>query len=210
MKKTEQMTETLGVYLRAGELDLIRERAKLLGVSMAEMARMAIIPGYKRPSRPPRITSMPEYSVWRSMIARCYNEDDESFENYGARGIAVSAKWTGPDGFKRFLNDVGRRPSELHSIDRIDNDGDYTPGNVRWATRDQQCRNRRSNVMITVNGETLCMLDWANRLGVWSSTIAARLRLGWTEEDAVTKPVQPRNKRALCQKTNEPTEQKFC
>ncbi|HEY1814872.1 MAG TPA: hypothetical protein VGG74_21140 [Kofleriaceae bacterium] len=85
----------------------------------------------------------PEYSAWAAAIQRCTNPENQSFKNYGARGISVCARWLGNRGFTNFLADMGRRPSSKHSIDRINNDGNYEPSNCRWATAKQQARNKR-------------------------------------------------------------------
>jgi hypothetical protein len=86
--------------------------------------------------------STPEYDAWCDMKKRCYNPNYDGFENYGGRGIRVRyVKWR--KSFPVFFADIGHRPSYKHSLDRIDNDGHYEPGNVRWATAKQQARNRR-------------------------------------------------------------------
>lgn len=88
------------------------------------------------------LSKHPLYKVWQGMRNRCYNERQPHYPRYGGRGIRVCARWLGPDGFPNFLADMGERPDGL-SLDRIDNDGDYEPGNVRWATASQQALNRR-------------------------------------------------------------------
>lgn len=123
-------------------------------------------------------------------MRRCTNGSQDSFAQYGARGIGVSAAWTGEGGFERFLDHIGPIPSDQHQLDRIDGASGYEPGNVRWATSNEQQRNKSTNHRITVNGETLCLVEWANRLGVGHTTILRRIERGWSEEDAVTTPVK--------------------
>lgn len=129
----------------------------------------------------------PEYDAWAHMLQRCANVNDAGFFRYGARGIQVCQKWR--ESFEAFFADMGPRPTSKHSLDRIDNDGDYIPENCRWATRKQQNRNQRSNVWLTHDGQTLCMADWADKLGMNRSTLITRLRRGWSIERALSTPV---------------------
>lgn len=85
----------------------------------------------------------PEYRVWQGIRHRCLNPKDPSYPNYGGRGITICNRWMSANSFEVFLADVGPRPSDLHSLDRINNDGNYAPENVRWATRSEQVKNRR-------------------------------------------------------------------
>jgi hypothetical protein len=128
-------------------------------------------------------------STWHNMLRRCENPDDPGYQNYGGRGIGVCERWA--ESFRDFVADMGPRPSDAHSIDRIDNDGHYEPGNCRWATRHEQARNKRNNRNIMANGETLCVVAWADRLGCEPMVIWQRLASGWSEEQAVTEPIQP-------------------
>lgn len=128
----------------------------------------------------------PEYSAWAQMLQRCENKGNPSYCNYGGRGISVCDRWRS---FSQFLADVGARPSAKHSIDRINNDGNYEPGNVRWATRSEQNRNHRRLRMLTLNGETHCVVEWAERTGLPERTIRSRLQLGWSALDALTTAV---------------------
>jgi hypothetical protein len=132
----------------------------------------------------------PEYVAWQSMRRRCANPRTTSYEHYGGRGIRVCKRWRK---FEDFLADMGPRPSPEHSIDRYpDKDGDYEPGNVRWATRTEQARNTRVNRLITHDGQTLTVTEWSERTRIGASTIGERLRHGWSASDAITTPPQPR------------------
>ena len=115
-----------------------------------------------------------EYNIWQGMRQRCGNTNNQSYAWYGGRGIRVCAEWQGS--FEKFLAYMGRRPSSGHSIDRIDNDKGYEPGNVRWATTAEQSRNRSLNVMIEHDGRSACLEDWAAELGVSSVTLKWRLK----------------------------------
>lgn len=126
-----------------------------------------------------------EYHSWVAMIQRCYNENSKDYPNYGGRGIEVCDLWR--DSFEAFLMCVGKRPSPEYTIDRIDHNGNYEPGNVRWLTREEQTRNQRSNVNITIDGETKTVAEWAEdpRCSVSKFTVYKRLKRGWDPEKAV-------------------------
>jgi hypothetical protein len=126
------------------------------------------------------------YKAWHTMKCRCCKPDHSSHYWYGARGIRVCAAWC--ESFETFLRDVGPRPSRRHTLDRIDNERGYEPGNVRWATRAQQMRNTRSNRWLELHGERLTLRDWARRLGASHATIHTRLLRGWPLERALTTP----------------------
>lgn len=135
--------------------------------------------------------SIPERGVWSGMIRRCTNSASPTYQWYGGRGITVCAAWLAS--FEAFLADVGRRPSSGMTLDRIDNARGYEPGNVRWTTRLQNARNRRDNTLISIGGETLCLMAWCERAGLHHSTLQKRLRLGWPAERAVFEPVRRRS-----------------
>lgn len=128
-----------------------------------------------------------EFKTWRAMIARCTKPESQNYKLYGGRGIKVCSRWL--ESFSAFLQDMGPRP-EGHSIDRIDNNGNYEPANCRWATAKQQTRNTRKNRVIEFAGESLLITEWAERLGTKSSVINARLKAGWSVKQALTKPVR--------------------
>jgi len=100
----------------------------------------------------------PEYQVWSNMKMRCLNFNNKGYKNYGGRGIKVCKRWK--DSFKNFFEDMGERPSKYHSIDRIDNNGNYEPNNCRWATNLEQGRNKRKLRLVTINGQTKCLAEW--------------------------------------------------
>jgi hypothetical protein len=124
------------------------------------------------------------YSIWAGMKARCYNKNTKAYPNYGGRGINICERWLR---FECFRADMGDPPSGA-SIERIDNDKGYEPGNCCWATRAEQSRNRRNVRMITANGKTMTATEWAEESGIPFKTIFARLSKGWSESDAVTFP----------------------
>lgn len=120
---------------------------------------------------------------WEAMRARCLSPKHPHFHDYGGRGIGICERWSG---FDAFLSDVGPRPSSDRFLDRIDNGGSYEPGNVRWATRIEQHRNKRSNHLITAFGETLTLAEWSERTGLRKETIRMRLTRGWPAQQALT------------------------
>lgn len=133
----------------------------------------------------------PEHTCWSSMNTRCSNTAGKSYPRYGGRGISVCARWSGKDGYINFLNDMGRRPSSLHSIERINNDEGYSPTNCKWATRVEQATNRRTTKFITINGETFSMGEWERVRGLPKATVHQRInKLGWNETDAVLRPMR--------------------
>jgi hypothetical protein len=129
----------------------------------------------------------PEYRAWRGMNERCYYEQGVRYMAYGGRGIRVCQAWLGPVGFQTFLIDMGRKPSPRHSLDRIDVNGHYEPGNCRWATDALQRRNRRNSRLITYNGFTRTLGEWAAIIGVGRSSLSERLDR-WSIDRALTPP----------------------
>lgn len=132
----------------------------------------------------------PEYYAWRNMRYRCQNPTHHEYHNYGARGIKVCERW---QDFGNFYADMGPRP-DGRSLDRIDNDGNYEPRNCRWATPMEQKLNRRTTVLLTIDGETRHLCEWARRYGIDARTVGSRLKRGIGALDALTLPLTPRNR----------------
>ena len=126
-----------------------------------------------------------EYKTWISMRKRCFDSKNPSYHRYGKRGISVDPKWN--DSFEQFYKDVGPRPSSTHSLDRIDNDGNYEPGNCRWATVREQCNNTRVNRRLTHNGVTKTLSEWLGKSGT-NEYARAQMRLasGWCDSCTLT------------------------
>lgn len=130
----------------------------------------------------------PEYRTWANMIQRCTNPKNREYHNYGGRGITVCPEWVAS--FAAFLSAVGPKPFPRAELDRFpDMNGGYFPGNVRWTTRTQNQRNKRTNVMLEFRGETMPSSAWAERYGMHPTTLESRLRWGWSVERALTTPV---------------------
>jgi len=132
----------------------------------------------------------PEYNVWSLMHRRCYSTTSHDYARWGARGITVDERW---HSFTNFYNDMGARPTAQHSIERKDNNGNYTPDNCVWALPTEQSRNRRSNRLITYNGVTLCLTDLAAVYGKTYGQVRDRLANGWGLEKALATPIRAGN-----------------
>ena len=131
------------------------------------------------------------YKSWQAMKSRCYNQEAQGYRHYGGRGIRVCERWL--TSFDNFLADMGDRPPG-YTLDRLNVDGHYEPGNCRWATRSQQARNRRDSRTYTHDGLTMTLDDWAGRLGLDRELIRARLRIGWSFAKATTTPPPGRSR----------------
>lgn len=127
------------------------------------------------------------FSSFRSMHKRCYNKKHVAYNRYGGSGVTVCERW---HDFLNFYEDMGERPSRRHSIERIDNTKGYFPENCRWATREEQSRNKKTNRWITYKGVTLIVVDWEDRMGYPRGTIQQRLSQGWSEEKSIITPVK--------------------
>lgn len=100
----------------------------------------------------------PEYGIWLGIKKRCLKVNNVAYKDYGGRGIKICDRWK--DSFQNFWEDMGERPSKYHSIDRIDNNGNYEPSNCRWATSLEQGRNKRKLRLVNINGQTKCLTEW--------------------------------------------------
>lgn len=144
------------------------------------MGQLDLFPGPRKRRKKSRL-----YCIWCSMKERCASPNNHAYARYGGRGIKVCERWR--NSFAAFRDDMGPRP-DRHSIDRIDNDGDYCPENCIWADYKTQGRNKRSNRSITHNGETKLLVEWAEESGVGIKALWRRLELGWKFEDAIGLP----------------------
>ena len=132
------------------------------------------------------LSKTPEYNAWVNMKARCLNPNHKAYSDYGGRGISVCDRWLN---LENFLADMGSRPTAKHSLDRIDNNGDYSAENCKWSTKAEQSNNQRTNRLITIGCVTLNIAQWTKEMGFGQNVIKDRLKLGWSEFDAVMTPV---------------------
>lgn len=129
----------------------------------------------------------PEYRIWCGMRARCMNPNVHIYSHYGGRGIKLCKRWT--DAYINFLADMGRRPSDLHSIERINNDGNYEPSNCRWATDKEQARNTRTTFRVEFQGVVKPLLTWSEELGLSYVMLYKRIyERKWDVARAFTQP----------------------
>lgn len=144
--------------------------------------QLGIINKEKREKR----TGTPEYAIWQAMIQRCKNKNNINYKSYGGRGIDVCDEWLS---FDNFLSDMGRRPKtkERMTIERVNVNKNYEPGNCIWASYSVQNRNLRSNVVIEHNGQAKILQDWANEIGITGCSLQKRIKR-WGIEKAITTP----------------------
>lgn len=189
-----------GAWLVVGMAEL--RRGKRLWLCRCDCGREAKIPSgnlatgkssgcQSCKSKTHNLSTMPEYEIWGGIKSRCHCKTATGYKNYGGRGIQVCERWRAS--FSAFLADVGPRPSPQHSLDRFpNNDGNYEPGNVRWATPSQQHNNKRTNVRLTFNGQERTLKQWEEHLGLGRGTLWGRLNAGWTLQAALTSPPTPK------------------
>jgi hypothetical protein len=131
------------------------------------------------------------YYTYRSMLNRCYDPKNQDYHNYGGKGIKVCDRWLGENGMQNFLEDMGEKPDSRYSIDRYpDKNGNYSPDNCRWALPKEQSQNLSTNVLLSLNGKTLCLAEWARKLNCNPQTLADRKAKGWTDEKVLTVPIR--------------------
>lgn len=125
-----------------------------------------------------------EWRRWVAMITRCTNPKASNYARYGGRGIKVCDRWI--KSYSDFLNDMGRAPSAEHTLDRINNDGDYEPGNCKWSTKEDQQNNRRNTLLIEHEGKKLSATQWSQIVRIPAKRILHRVKHGWPVAEALT------------------------
>lgn len=145
-------------------------------------------PSFKHGHAPRGVKRPNIYRRWQHMIQRCHNPNDKDYPNYGGRGITVCDRWRYD--FSAFLTDMGTPAGKEWTLDRIDNDGPYSPENCRWATVKQQSNNTRRTVMLTIKGITRPLSEWSAVSGISKATISFRIKhRNMTHEEAVFSPL---------------------
>lgn len=171
-------TTSCGCYQRERSAQVCLERNRLRNPTVVTHGR----------------SKTPEYRAWQKMKERCLKPSDKRYADYGGRGISVCPEWHSD--FAAFYASVGTRPSPRHSLDRIDNDKGYEPGNCRWALPREQMTNRRMTRFVEVDGEEVPLADLAKRHGIPANTLRFRIVKGWDVDRAVTTPVRPKRSAA--------------
>jgi len=136
------------------------------------------------------------YSIWTNIKYRCYNPNQESYKNYGGKGIKMSESWY--NSFLTFKNDIGERPDDSYTVERNDVEGDYCKENCRWATMVEQNNNKTNNHYITYNNETFTLSQWSGKLGIPVYILASRINdLKWDIEKAFSTKVNYHKKKQI-------------
>lgn len=166
--------------------NLIRGRSRSCGC----LQREELVARNIKHGLAPRGKKSSEFIAWRSMMQRCVNPKNHNFPNYGARGITVCAQWS--ENYANFLEDMGPKPSHVHSLERIDNNGNYEPGNCKWALPREQNRNRRNVHTILVEGNHVTLKEACDYYGAYYPTVRRRIYKGITLEEAIGTPIRGR------------------
>lgn len=161
------------------ESSLIKGHSKSCGCRQKEIVRARLV----LQNTTHNMSSTQIYRSWQNMITRCENTRYTYYADYGGRGIKVCKRW---HKFENFYADMGDKPTLKHTLDRIDNNGNYCKKNCRWTTRKEQQRNRRTNHIITFRGKAQCLKSWADETGIHASTLLNRLRSGYSIRRALT------------------------
>lgn len=133
------------------------------------------------------LSNSSEYGIWKGMRRRCCNPSDNRYKDYGGRGIKVCDKWM--NSFEEFYKDIGPRPSKEHTIDRIDNNGNYEPGNVKWSTIEEQCGNKRNTRWLEYEGVKKRISEWSKIVNIPQNTLRGRIDSNWSVDDILMKPI---------------------
>lgn len=136
------------------------------------------------------------YYIWQKIISRCTNPDDKNYHNYGGRGITICEEWLDFQNFYDYVSTLEHFGEKGYSLDRIDNNGNYEPSNVRWADSKTQQRNKANNRLVEYQGETMTLIEASEKSGIGYGTLQRRIRLGWAAED-LFKPVKGGRKNCI-------------
>lgn len=173
----------------------LSKRVKLWGVTKALSKAPSL--RWKSSSRENHgLSKSPEYKAWSAMLGRCLNPFHPQFPDYGGRSISVCSEWR--NSFLPFLEHIGKRPYPKAQLDRIDNDGSYEPGNVKWSSPEQNGCNKRNNRHFTHNGQTLTIAEWVRHFSLNRGTLNRRIAKGWSVMEALTVPARKYRKESGC------------
>lgn len=154
---------------------------------------MKFVKGHVPANKRHGLHATPEYVIYRSMVGRCHRPSCTGYKDYGARGITVCAEWR--ESFENFFRHMGERPTPTHSLSRKDNDGNYEPGNVVWATREEQENNKRTSRFLILNGERKTLAQWARLHGITRQRLWTRLGAqGLSLEEALRRPIRKKRR----------------
>lgn len=181
---TSSVCSNCGLTFTLTLSDKNRGRGRFCSKSCARVGKFN--PAYKHGESLKSVGQSKEYKTWAGIKRRTTSYNEQNSKYYIGRGIKMCDRWL--NSFENFLDDMGRAPSPKHSIDRINNNGDYTPDNCRWVTHREQMSNTRATKWIEFNGERHTQEEWGRLTGLGGLTILKRLKRGWSIEDALTRP----------------------
>jgi hypothetical protein len=141
------------------------------------------------------LKNTPEYKTLENIKSRCLNKNNRQYKDYGGRGILICPRWL--ESYRYFCEDMGKKPSPQHSIERLENDKGYYKENCKWATRVEQNRNRRNNTNLELNGKIKTLQEWSEEYNINRATLKSRLKSGLSLQDALNTPVQIKFSRKL-------------